>query len=61
MKYPHLPIEFGFFRKEAILLLRKFYVRQNDHGKPSFIIKSSTGAKKESTSGFKDRYTTFID
>lgn len=27
------PSEGGFFREEAIILLRKFYVRENDHGK----------------------------
>lgn len=27
------PSQGGFFREEAIILLRKFYVRENDHGK----------------------------
>jgi hypothetical protein len=31
------PSEGGYFQEEAILLLRKFYIRENKHGKIKYI------------------------
>ena len=36
------PVVGGIFREEAIMLLRKFYVQENEKGKPNHLIPNIT-------------------
>ena len=71
------PSQGGYFRNEAILLLRKFYVRENDHGKLLQVIRVllfflyiknltityeySSSTEKEGCTYIKNRYSRKVE